>query len=790
MSTGFINLPAQGAVEWKSPVPTAADLPTSNNRDGDARVTLNDQSIYVWKASSDAWLQAATPAATSAITALNTDVSATGPGAVIATIQPNVVSNSKLAQMPALTVKGNNTGVSANASDLTVSQLNTMTGNSGDITLTAVGSSPSANAASLSGQALTIQPADATNPGVVTSGTQTLGGAKTFSSTIAASNLSGTNTGDVTFTSVGSSPSSTGASLSGQAITLQPADGSNPGLITSGAQSIGGAKTFNSTISASNLSGTNTGDITTAVVGTFPNSTGMSLNGQILNLEPASSSQPGIVTTGTQTLAGNKTFSGSISAANLTGTNNGNVSLAAVGSSPNANGASLATQQLTLQPADGSNPGVVTTGAQTFAGVKTFSSTISGNISGSAGTAAAVTGTVAIANGGTAGTTVNSARANLIIDQRATFNNANYVMSATDRYVAQIGTLSNTRSVTLSAASAVNAGWEIIIADESGTASSTNQIQLSRAGSDTIDGSNVAPAIQAPYGSIRLISDGVSKWTITVFKNVDTQVFTSSGTWIKPIGAKNVRIVCIGGGGAGGAGSKQATGVVRSGGGGGGGGGYTNRTIPASLCGISETIVVAATTTGPSGQATNSTGGTDGGTGGISSFGTSGTTQYTVATGGIGGQGGVSGTTVAVPGGGGSSIGGPGAGNNATAGAPSAAPPGNTGGGGAGGGVTTGEAQRTGSAGGVGGMANLAGGTGGSSSTNGNAGNGTGFTTTATGGSGGGGGGGSTSTNGGSGGAGGLYGGGGGGGGGATNSVGTSGAGGDGAQGIVYVYSW
>lgn len=84
---------------------------------------------------------------------------------------------------------------------------------------------------------------------------------------IVATNLSGTNTGDVTLTAVGASPNANGASLSGQALTLQPASGTQPGLMTAGSQTIGGAKTFSSTISASNLSGTNTGDQTITLTG-------------------------------------------------------------------------------------------------------------------------------------------------------------------------------------------------------------------------------------------------------------------------------------------------------------------------------------------------------------------------------------------------------------------------------------------------------------------------------------------------------------------------------------------
>lgn len=50
--------------------------------------------------------------------------------------------------------------------------------------------------------------------------------------------------------------------------------------------------------------------------------------------------------------------------------------LAPVGASPNPNAASITGTTLTLQPASGTQPGVVTTGTQGFAGFKTFSSGI------------------------------------------------------------------------------------------------------------------------------------------------------------------------------------------------------------------------------------------------------------------------------------------------------------------------------------------------------------------------------------------------------------------------------
>jgi hypothetical protein len=51
-------------------------------------------------------------------------------------------------------------------------------------------------------------------------------------------------TGDVSFANVGTTPSPKGATVAAQVITLQPADLLNPGLMTTGAQSIAGVKTF------------------------------------------------------------------------------------------------------------------------------------------------------------------------------------------------------------------------------------------------------------------------------------------------------------------------------------------------------------------------------------------------------------------------------------------------------------------------------------------------------------------------------------------------------------------
>ena len=60
-----------------------------------------------------------------------------------------------------------------------------------------------------------------------------------------------------------------------------------------------------------------------------------------------------------------------------TGATGGITSVGTIGASGSSGAATISGSTITLTPADGSNPGVVTTGTQTFAGAKTFSSSIS-----------------------------------------------------------------------------------------------------------------------------------------------------------------------------------------------------------------------------------------------------------------------------------------------------------------------------------------------------------------------------------------------------------------------------
>ena len=81
--------------------------------------------------------------------------------------------------------------------------------------------------------------------------------------------------------------------------------------------------------------------------------------------------------------------------------------------------------------------------------------------------------------------------------------NASYVFINTSTAAARV--------ITLPAASGVTSGRYFIIKDKTGSAA-TNNITITPAGSDTIDGVASSTTISSAYGSLTLVSDGVSGW--------------------------------------------------------------------------------------------------------------------------------------------------------------------------------------------------------------------------------------------------------------------------------------
>jgi hypothetical protein len=282
--------------------------------------------------------------------------------------------------------------------------------------------------------------------------------------------------------------------------------------------------------------------------------------------------------------------------------------------------------------------------------------------------------------------------------------------------------------------------------------------------------------------------------------SVVIDVFTSSGTWTKPSGAKTVKGYLVSGGSGGGSGRKGAAGTVRCGGGAGASGSFVMFEADAALLSATETITIGAGGSGGASVTTNSTNGNDGTSGGETSFGTRYRAPVASANNSRGRGGtnaaGTGGTTplgtvspwnfVASAGAAASTSGGAGS-------APTASLFLNPNSGGSGGGITSGDVASAGGAGGgvtsaITGLS-ITGGTAGLVNSNGGTGNSSELFTGFSIGSGGGGGGSSVVGDAGNGGNG-VYGSGGGGGGAAVDDVGNSGAGGDGGDGVAIIFTY
>ena len=116
---------------------------------------------------------------------------------------------------------------------------------------------------------------------------------------------------------------------------------------------------------------------------------------------------------------------------------------------------------------------------------------------------------------------------------RQTFSNANVTVSATTTQLAQTGTLTAARTVTLPLANSKASGFRIDIVGESGTSSPTNKIILARSGSDLINGLTTLDAITFPNGAVYCVSDGVSRWSVFFSRN-NALVSAPTAGWVRP----------------------------------------------------------------------------------------------------------------------------------------------------------------------------------------------------------------------------------------------------------------
>ena len=191
------------------------------------------------------------------------------------------------------------------------------------------------------------------------------------------------NAGLSSIGSIAATSNAKGAVISGTTeLILTPADATNGGVMTTGAQTFAGAKTFNSNVTAPNF----LGNASTATKLAAPkNINGVAFDGSAdITIAAAASTLSGTVQvanggTGLTTAGLTGQVLTTVAGGTLSWTTPTTISVGTISNTSNVNGASITGGVLNLAPADGTNGGVVTTGNQTFAGSKSFTNNINVN---------------------------------------------------------------------------------------------------------------------------------------------------------------------------------------------------------------------------------------------------------------------------------------------------------------------------------------------------------------------------------------------------------------------------
>lgn len=123
-----------------------------------------------------------------------------------------------------------------------------------------------------------------------------------------------------------------------------------------------------------------------------------------------------------------------------------------------------------------------------------------------------ISGLMVKTNNGSDINNIATFRTNLGIEKIKTVGNISYTILNTDKVVVTSVSFTTSRTWNLPLANTVNAGYEIIIADLFGAVTSVNTLVITTNGSDTTNGAT-SVTIGAAYGMRRFISDGVSTWT-------------------------------------------------------------------------------------------------------------------------------------------------------------------------------------------------------------------------------------------------------------------------------------